>query len=50
MAWRRAELLELADRTGVDELMVTTNVGDPDERLHSYELVARVVAPASASA
>ena len=34
------ELVELADRTGVDELMVTTNVGDADERLRSYELVA----------
>jgi luciferase family oxidoreductase group 1 len=38
----RAELLELADRTGVDELMVTTNVGDADERLRSYELVAEL--------
>jgi luciferase family oxidoreductase group 1 len=49
----RAELLELAGRTGVDELMVTTNVGDAAERLRSYELVARlarqdVPAPASA--
>ncbi len=35
-----AELQELASRTGVDELMVTTNVGDADERRHSYELVA----------
>ncbi len=35
-----AELQELAARTGVDELMVTTNVGDADERRHSYELVA----------
>ena len=41
----RAELLDLAARTGVQELMVTTNVGDPDERLRSYELVAQVVAP-----
>jgi luciferase family oxidoreductase group 1 len=41
----RAELLELAERTGVDELMITTNVGDPDERLRSYELVAQQVAP-----
>jgi luciferase family oxidoreductase group 1 len=40
----RAELLELAERTGVQELMVTTNVGDADERLHSYELVATEVA------
>jgi luciferase family oxidoreductase group 1 len=41
----RSELVALAERTGVQELMVTTNVGDPDERLHSYELVAHVVAP-----
>ena len=40
----RDELVELADRTGVQELMVTTNVGDADERLHSYELVARLAA------
>ncbi len=43
----RAELVALAERTGIDELMVTTNVGDADERLHSYELVATQVAPAS---
>jgi luciferase family oxidoreductase group 1 len=42
----RGELLELVERTGVDELMVTTNVGDPDERLRSYELLAQQVAPA----
>jgi alkanesulfonate monooxygenase SsuD/methylene tetrahydromethanopterin reductase-like flavin-dependent oxidoreductase (luciferase family) len=41
----RTDLLELADRTEVDELMVTTNVGDADERLRSYELVAEQVAP-----
>ncbi|HEY6533128.1 MAG TPA: alkanal monooxygenase, partial [Acidimicrobiales bacterium] len=42
----RADLLALAERTGIDELMVTTNVGDPDDRLRSYELVAEQVAPA----
>src|SRR6478735_8263201 len=46
----RAELVELAERTGVQELMVTTNVGDPDERLRSYELVAQAVAPLPATA
>jgi luciferase family oxidoreductase group 1 len=44
----RAALVELAERTGVQELMITTNVGDPVERLHSYELVARVVCSAEA--
>jgi luciferase family oxidoreductase group 1 len=41
-----AELRELADRTGVDELMITTNVGDHDARRCSYELVAEQAAPA----
>jgi luciferase family oxidoreductase group 1 len=41
----RTDLLELADRTEVDELMDTTTVGDADERLRSYELVAEQVAP-----
>jgi len=40
----RQGLLELAARTGVQELMVTTNVGDPDDRLHSFELLAEVAA------
>jgi alkanesulfonate monooxygenase SsuD/methylene tetrahydromethanopterin reductase-like flavin-dependent oxidoreductase (luciferase family) len=44
----REGLLELAARTGVQELMVTTNVSDPDERRRSYELVAEVAAPAPA--
>jgi len=41
-------LLDLgtAARTGVQELMVTTNVSDPDERLRSFELVAEVAATA----
>ena len=42
----RAELLELAARFGVQELMITTNVADPDERRRSFELVAQVAAPA----
>jgi luciferase family oxidoreductase group 1 len=39
----RKELLELADRTGADELMITTMVHSHAERLHSYELVADVM-------
>ncbi len=34
---------DLAARTGADEIMVTTSVFDPAERLHSYELVADAV-------
>lgn len=37
----RAGLVELADRTGADELMLTTMVHDPDERVRSFELVAK---------
>jgi len=36
----RAGLDELANRTGADELMVTTMVHGHDDRLRSYELVA----------
>ena len=36
----RRELEELASRTGVDELMVTTMVHGHEDRLRSYELVA----------
>jgi luciferase family oxidoreductase group 1 len=39
----RKELLELADRTGADELMITSMVHDHHARLHSYELVADVM-------
>jgi len=39
----RKELLELADRTGADELMITTMLHDHAARLHSYELVADVM-------
>jgi luciferase family oxidoreductase group 1 len=40
----RDGLLELAGRTGVQELMVTTNVSDPEERVRSYELLAEAAA------
>ena len=39
----RKELLELADRTGADELMITTMVHSHADRLRSYELVADVM-------
>ncbi|MEQ8719173.1 MAG: LLM class flavin-dependent oxidoreductase [Acidimicrobiales bacterium] len=38
----RAGLEELAARTGVDELMVTTMVHGAEDRLRSYELLAEV--------
>ena len=31
----------LVERTGADELMITTNAHSPEARLHSYELIAR---------
>jgi alkanesulfonate monooxygenase SsuD/methylene tetrahydromethanopterin reductase-like flavin-dependent oxidoreductase (luciferase family) len=40
----RSKLLELADRTGADELMITTMVHGHADRLHSYELVAETMA------
>ena len=36
----RAGLAELAERTGADELMITTLTHAPDDRLASYRLVA----------
>ena len=39
----RKELLALAERTGADELMITTMVHSPAERRRSYELVAEVM-------
>ena len=39
----RKELLELADRTGADELMITTMVHSHADRLRSYEMVADVM-------
>jgi luciferase family oxidoreductase group 1 len=38
----RARIEELAQHTVADEVMVTTNVYDHDERLRSYELLAEV--------
>ena len=37
---------ELVQRTGVDELMIVTNVHDGADRLRSYELLAEAVTPA----
>ena len=36
----RAEIERLAEAAGADEVMVTTNVFDPDARLRSFELLA----------
>ena len=36
-----AELLELVERTGADELMLTSQVADPGQRIESLERVAR---------
>jgi luciferase family oxidoreductase group 1 len=49
----RADLLARAAHAGADELIVTTNVHDPAEREHSYELLADafgLTTPASAPA
>jgi luciferase family oxidoreductase group 1 len=43
----RAQLEALAQRTGVDELMITTMVHGAGDRLRSYELVAEAWNPAS---
>jgi luciferase family oxidoreductase group 1 len=37
----RAGLDELRERTGTNELMITTTIADRQARLHSYELVAQ---------
>ncbi len=39
----KAGLEDLAERAGADELMLTTMVHDPADRLRSYELVAEVM-------
>ncbi|MQA12780.1 MAG: MsnO8 family LLM class oxidoreductase [Pseudonocardiaceae bacterium] len=39
----REQLADLQDRTGADELMISTMLHDPADRLHSYELVAGAV-------
>ena len=36
----------LVERTGVDELMVTTSTHDGADRIRSYELLSGVLAPA----
>lgn len=45
----RAGLDDLAERTGADELMITTNVHAPADRLRSYELVAEAMHLAAAA-
>ena len=42
----RRELLDLQQRTNADELIVTTMVHDPADRLRSYELLAEAFADA----
>ena len=39
----RARIEELAERATADEVMVTTNVYDHNERLNSYKLLAEVL-------
>jgi luciferase family oxidoreductase group 1 len=39
------QLRGLVERTGADELMITTNVFDHADRLRSYELIRRAVGP-----
>ena len=41
----RAEIEDLAGRTGVDEVMVSTMTHSHEERLRSYELVAEAFQP-----
>src|SRR5262245_27964704 len=45
----RDEILELAEATAADEVMVMTSVHDHGERRRSYELIAGALAPAVAS-
>jgi luciferase family oxidoreductase group 1 len=44
----RGGLEDLVHRTGADELMVTTMVHGPDDRLRSYRLLAEAMAPVEA--
>lgn len=46
----RDQLTDLLARTGVDELMITTQTHDGADRLRSYELVADALSPAAAPA
>ena len=43
----RTELLALAERTGVQELMILTSTFGHKDRLRSYELLADVLPPAA---
>ena len=43
----RARIEELAEHTAADEVMVTTNVHDHDERLRSYQRLAEAFAIAA---
>jgi luciferase family oxidoreductase group 1 len=40
----RRQLRKLVERTQVDELMITNQVYDIDDRIHSYELIAKLAA------
>ncbi len=46
----RKQIEELAERTGADEIMVTTNVFDHADRLRSYELLAEAFEISAAGA
>ena len=46
----RTQIEELAERTGADEIMVTTNVFDHADRLRSYELLAEAFEISAAGA
>ena len=41
----RKGLTELLEATAADELMITTMVFDPADRLHSFDLLAALAAP-----
>jgi luciferase family oxidoreductase group 1 len=45
----RAGLADLVARTGADELMLTTNVYDPADRIRSFELVAELAGLSAAA-
>jgi alkanesulfonate monooxygenase SsuD/methylene tetrahydromethanopterin reductase-like flavin-dependent oxidoreductase (luciferase family) len=40
----RQQLSDLLERTGADELMLTTMVYDIEDRVHSFELITEKVA------
>jgi alkanesulfonate monooxygenase SsuD/methylene tetrahydromethanopterin reductase-like flavin-dependent oxidoreductase (luciferase family) len=46
----REQLVERARHAGADELVVTTNVHDHDERVRSFELLAKAFDLAQPSA